>query len=73
VLAPLTTELAARVGKAPITGIPVDTRYHSSNLRIPGIENSDGAYYALNSVLVMNFNTVYAMCSGNKPRPERRL
>src|SRR6476646_859159 len=60
-LAPLTTELVAAVGKKPITGIVLDASYYPSNLRIPGIEDTDEAYNALNSALAVNFNTVYAV------------
>ena len=67
-LAPLATELVAAVGKEPITGIMLDASYYPSNLRIPGIEDTDEAYNALNSALAVNFNTVYAMRSGNKVR-----
>ena len=38
-LARLATELAAAIGKKPITGIVLDASYYPSNLRIPGIEN----------------------------------
>src|ERR1700735_5235093 len=37
-LAPLATDLIAKVGKAPIAGIVVDAGYYPSNLHIPGIE-----------------------------------
>jgi serine-type D-Ala-D-Ala carboxypeptidase/endopeptidase (penicillin-binding protein 4) len=67
-LAPLATDLVAKVGKAPITGIVVDASYYPSNLRIPGIEDDDEAYDALNSALAVNFNTVYAERNGNKVR-----
>jgi len=67
-LAPLATDLVAKVGKAPITRIVVDASYYPSNLRIPGIEDDDEAYDALNSALAVNFNTVYAVRSGNKVR-----
>jgi D-alanyl-D-alanine carboxypeptidase/D-alanyl-D-alanine-endopeptidase (penicillin-binding protein 4) len=67
-LAPLTTELVAAIGKKPITGIVLDASYYPSNLRIPGIEDTDEAYNALNSALAVNFNTVYAVRSGNKVR-----
>jgi serine-type D-Ala-D-Ala carboxypeptidase/endopeptidase (penicillin-binding protein 4) len=67
-LAPLATELVAKIGKAPITGIVVDGGYYPSNLRIPGIEDDDVAYDALNSALAVNFNTVYAERIGNKVR-----
>src|SRR6476620_3605591 len=67
-LAPLATELVAAIGKTPITGIVLDASYYPSNLRIPGIENTDEAYNALNSALAVNFNTVAAVRSGNKVR-----
>jgi D-alanyl-D-alanine carboxypeptidase/D-alanyl-D-alanine-endopeptidase (penicillin-binding protein 4) len=67
-LAPLATDLVAKVGRAPITGIVVDGSYYPSNLRIPGIEDDDDAYDALNSALAVNFNTVYAVRTGAKVR-----
>jgi D-alanyl-D-alanine carboxypeptidase/D-alanyl-D-alanine-endopeptidase (penicillin-binding protein 4) len=67
-LAPLATKLVAAVGKEPITGIVLDASYYPSNLRIPGIEDTDEAYNAPNSALAVNFNTVYAVRSGNKVR-----
>jgi len=67
-LAPLATKLVAAVGKKPITGIVLEASYYPSNLRIPGIEDTDEAYNALNSALAVNFNTVYAVRSGNKVR-----
>ena len=67
-LASLARELVAKIGKAPITGLVVDASYYPSNLRIPGIENDDTAYDALNSALGVNFNTIYAERSGNKVR-----
>jgi serine-type D-Ala-D-Ala carboxypeptidase/endopeptidase (penicillin-binding protein 4) len=67
-LAPLATELVAAVGKKPITGIVLDASYYPSNLRVPGIEDTDEAYNALNSALAVNFNTIYAVRSGNKVR-----
>ena len=67
-LAPLATELVAKVGKAPIAGIVLDASYYPANLRIPGIEATDEAYNALNTALAVNFNTVYAVRSGNTVR-----
>ena len=67
-LAPLAAELVAKVGKEPITGIVIDASYYPSNLRVPGIERTGAAYNALNSALAVNFNTIYAMRSGNKVR-----
>ena len=65
-LAPLATELVAKIGKLPITGIVIDASYYPPDLRIPGIENDDTAYDALNSALGVNFNTIYAERIGNK-------
>ena len=67
-LAPLAAELVAAAGKNPITGIVLDASYYPSKLRIPGIENTDEAYNALNTALAVNFNTVNAVRSGNKVR-----
>src|SRR5262249_3064936 len=67
-LAHLGTELVAAIGKHPITGMVIDASYYPSNLRIPGIEDTDEAYNALNSALAVNFNTIYAVRSGNKLR-----
>jgi len=67
-LAPLATELVAAIGKTPITGIVLDASYYPRNLRIPGIEDTHESYNALNSALAVNFNTVFAVRSGNKVR-----
>jgi serine-type D-Ala-D-Ala carboxypeptidase/endopeptidase (penicillin-binding protein 4) len=65
-LAPIATDLVAVVGKEPINGIVLDASYYPSNLSIPGIEDSNEAYNALNSALAVNFNTIYAVRRGNK-------
>ena len=65
-LALLATDLVAAVGKKPIAGMVLDASYYPPNLRIPGIEDTSEAYNALNSALAVNFNTIYAMRSGNK-------
>jgi serine-type D-Ala-D-Ala carboxypeptidase/endopeptidase (penicillin-binding protein 4) len=67
-LAPLATDLVAKIGKAPIAGVVVDGGYYPSNLRIPGVEDDDEAYDAPNTALGVNFNTVYAVRSGAKVR-----
>ena len=67
-LAPLATELVATIGKAPINGVVLDARYYPQDLRVPGIENDDEAYNALNSALAVNFNTVFAVRSGTRVR-----
>jgi len=56
-LAPLATELVAAIGKEPIS-------YYPSDLRIPGIEDTDESYNALNSALAVNFNTIAALRKG---------
>ena len=65
-LAPLATDLVAVVGKKPIDGIVLDASYYPSNLSIPGIEDTNNAYNALNSALAVNFNTIDAVRRGNK-------
>jgi D-alanyl-D-alanine carboxypeptidase/D-alanyl-D-alanine-endopeptidase (penicillin-binding protein 4) len=65
-LAPLATDLVAAIGKKPINGIVLDASYYPSNLSIPGIEETNNAYDALNSALAVNFNTVYAVRRSNK-------
>jgi D-alanyl-D-alanine carboxypeptidase/D-alanyl-D-alanine-endopeptidase (penicillin-binding protein 4) len=65
-LAPLATELVAKIGKKPITGMVIDASYYPSNLRVPGIERTGDAYNALNSALAVNFNTIAAVRNGNK-------
>jgi serine-type D-Ala-D-Ala carboxypeptidase/endopeptidase (penicillin-binding protein 4) len=67
-LAPLASALVGAIGKQPITGVVVDGSYYPANLRIPGIENSDEAYNALNTALAVNFNTIAAVRNGNTVR-----
>jgi D-alanyl-D-alanine carboxypeptidase/D-alanyl-D-alanine-endopeptidase (penicillin-binding protein 4) len=67
-LAPLATELVAAVGKEPINGMVIDASYYPSDLRIPGIEETDESYNALNSALAVNFNTISAVRNGDKVR-----
>jgi serine-type D-Ala-D-Ala carboxypeptidase/endopeptidase (penicillin-binding protein 4) len=63
-LAPLARGLVAATGKEPLTGIVLDASYYPSALRIPGIEDTDEAYDALNSALAVNFNTIAAVRKG---------
>ena len=67
-LAPLATELVAAIGKEPITGIVLDASYYPSDLRIPGIEDTNESYDALNSALAVNFNTISAVRKGKTVR-----
>jgi serine-type D-Ala-D-Ala carboxypeptidase/endopeptidase (penicillin-binding protein 4) len=67
-LARLAANLVAATGKKPITGIVLDASYYPPNLRIPGIEDTDEAFNALNSALAVNFNTISAVRDGDKIR-----
>jgi D-alanyl-D-alanine carboxypeptidase/D-alanyl-D-alanine-endopeptidase (penicillin-binding protein 4) len=67
-LASLGKNLVAAIGKKPITGIVLDASYFPADLRIPGIENDDEAYNALNTALAVNFNTVNAVRKGDTVR-----
>ena len=42
----------------------LDASYYPSDLRIPGIEDTEEAYDALNSALAVNFNTINAVRKG---------
>jgi D-alanyl-D-alanine carboxypeptidase/D-alanyl-D-alanine-endopeptidase (penicillin-binding protein 4) len=67
-LAPLAPRLVAAIGKRPLTGIVLDASYYPADLRVPGIEDSNEAFDALNSALAVNFNTIYAERRGNAVR-----
>ena len=43
-LAQLASELVAAIGKQPISRIVLDASYYPSDIRIPGIEDTDEAY-----------------------------
>jgi serine-type D-Ala-D-Ala carboxypeptidase/endopeptidase (penicillin-binding protein 4) len=63
-LAQLAPALVAAIGKQPLTGIVLDASYYPSDMRIPGIEDTEEAYDALNSALAVNFNTIHAVRKG---------
>lgn len=63
-LAQLASELVAAIGKKPLSGIVLDASYYPSDIRMPGIEDTDEAYDALNSALAVNFNTIHAVRKG---------
>jgi serine-type D-Ala-D-Ala carboxypeptidase/endopeptidase (penicillin-binding protein 4) len=67
-LAPLASALVATIGKQPLSGIVLDASYYPSDIRIPGIEDTDEAYDALNSALAVNFNTIHAVRKGKTVR-----
>jgi D-alanyl-D-alanine carboxypeptidase/D-alanyl-D-alanine-endopeptidase (penicillin-binding protein 4) len=67
-LTQLASQLVAAIGKQPLSGIVLDASYYPANIRIPGIEDTDEAYDALNSALAVNFNTIHAMRKGKTVR-----
>jgi D-alanyl-D-alanine carboxypeptidase/D-alanyl-D-alanine-endopeptidase (penicillin-binding protein 4) len=67
-LALLAPRLLAAADKGPLTGIVVDASYYPDDLRIPGIEDTEEAYDALNSALAVNFNTIHAERRGDTVR-----
>ncbi|MEM8650133.1 MAG: D-alanyl-D-alanine carboxypeptidase [Pseudomonadota bacterium] len=67
-LALLAPELLKATGKKPFTAMVLDTSYYPQGLTIPGIENDDEAYNALNSALAVNFNTIHARRKGKSVR-----
>jgi D-alanyl-D-alanine carboxypeptidase/D-alanyl-D-alanine-endopeptidase (penicillin-binding protein 4) len=46
----------------------LDASYYPSDIRIPGIEDTDEAYDALNAALAVNFNTIHAVRKGKTVR-----
>ena len=67
-LALLAPQLVAAIGKEPLTGIVLDASYYPSDLRIPGVEDTNEAYDALNSAFAVNFNTIHAVRKGKTVR-----
>src|SRR4029079_11306999 len=63
-LAQLASALVAAIGKQPLSGIVLDASYYPSDIRIPGIEDTEARYDALNSALAVNFNTIHAVRKG---------
>lgn len=64
-LALLAPALVVATGKEPLAGIVLDTSYYPAELRIPGIEQSEESYNALNAALAVNFNTINAVRRGD--------
>ena len=71
-LAVLATQLVAAIGKKPLTGIVLDASYYPASLRIPGVEDTNEFFDALNSALAVNFNTINAVRRGNKVEPAEK-
>jgi D-alanyl-D-alanine carboxypeptidase/D-alanyl-D-alanine-endopeptidase (penicillin-binding protein 4) len=67
-LAELAPALVGATGQQPLNGIVVDASYYPSSIRIPGIEDTDEAYDALNAALAVNFNTIHAVRKGKTVR-----
>ncbi len=67
-LAVLAPQLLAKTKKKPFSAIVLDTSYYPDGLRMPGIENTDRSYNALNSALAVNFNTIFAVRKGKNVR-----
>lgn len=67
-LALLAPKLVAAAGKEPFTGMVLDASYYPADLRIPGIEDTEEAYDALNAALAVNFNTIHAERRGKTVR-----
>ena len=67
-LALLAPKLLGVAKKEPFTGIVLDASYYPADLRIPGIEDTDRSYNALNSALAVNFNTIHAVRRGKTVR-----
>ena len=63
-LAQLASQLVAAIGTKPLSGVVIDASYYPSDIRIPGIDDTDEAYDALNSALAVNFNTINAVRKG---------
>jgi len=67
-LALLAPQLVAAIGPEPLAGIVLDASYYPDTIRIPGIEDTNEAYDALNSALAVNFNTIHAVRRGKTVR-----
>jgi D-alanyl-D-alanine carboxypeptidase/D-alanyl-D-alanine-endopeptidase (penicillin-binding protein 4) len=68
----LAAELVAAVGKKPIAGIVIDASYFPTDLRIPGVEDTNKSFDTLNSAFAVNFNTISAVRRGNKVEPAEK-
>jgi D-alanyl-D-alanine carboxypeptidase/D-alanyl-D-alanine-endopeptidase (penicillin-binding protein 4) len=67
-LALLAPKLLEATGSEPFIGIVLDANYYPADIRIPGIEDTDEAYDALNSAFAVNFNTINAVRNGKSVR-----
>jgi D-alanyl-D-alanine carboxypeptidase/D-alanyl-D-alanine-endopeptidase (penicillin-binding protein 4) len=67
-LAQLASELVAAIGKQPLSGIVLDASYYPSDIRIPGIEDTDEALRRAEFRARGNFNTIHAVRKGKTVR-----
>lgn len=67
-LAQLASMLVAAIGKRPLKGIVIDASYYPADIRMPGMEDTNESYDALNLALAVNFNTIEAVRKGNTVR-----
>jgi len=67
-LAQLASDLVVAIDKKPLSGVVLDASYYPSEIRIPGIEDTEEAYDALTSALAVNFNTIHAVRRGKMVR-----
>ena len=65
-LSELAPALVAAIGKKPLTGMVLDASYYPKDIRVPGVEDTQRSYDALNSALAVNFNTIGAVRRGDK-------
>lgn len=64
----LAPKLLEKTKKKPFKAIVLDTSYYPGDLTIPGVEETDRSYDALNSAFAANFNTINAVRKGNNVR-----
>lgn len=64
----LAPKLLEQTKMDPLAGIILDTSYYPGDLSIPGVEETDRSYDALNSAFAANFNTINAVRKGNSVR-----
>ena len=64
----LAPKLLAKTKKKPFKAIVLDTSYYPGDLSIPGVEETDRSYDALNSAFAANFNTINAVRKGSSVR-----
>lgn len=58
-------EFVVVIGKVLFVGFVFDVSYFFEDFWIFGIEDIDEVYDVFNFVLVVNFNMIYVVCSGN--------